>query len=115
MKQIYNIILTALTIAMLLLLTFAKLNEFGNWVDLTKYQDVINIVSSYGPIVLVCLFAFGSLFGRVLSKVFFVIILLLLIVFTVSMFFPEWVGSLFKKASNPDESTIFITMLKHIM
>ena len=29
MKQIYNIILTALTIAMLLLLTFAKLNEFG--------------------------------------------------------------------------------------
>ena len=58
MKQIFNVILTALTIAMLALLTFAKLNEIGGWVDLTKYQDVINIVSSYGPRVLVCFFAF---------------------------------------------------------
>jgi len=45
--------------------------------------------------VLLCLFAFGSLFGRIMSKIFFVILLLLLIVFTVSMFAPQWLTSLF--------------------
>lgn len=103
MKQLYNGILTILTIAMLALLTFAKLNEIGNWVDLSAYKDVISIVNTYGPMVLVCLFAFGSLFGRVLSKVLFVIILLLLIAFSIAMFAPNWVSSIIKKSD-----TIFI-------
>ncbi len=99
MKQLYNAILTILTIAMLALLTFAKLNEAGNWVDLSKYKDVISIVSTYGPMVLVCLFAFGSLFGKVLSKILFIIILLLLIVFSIAMFAPEWVSSILGKSN----------------
>lgn len=99
MKQVYNFVLTLLTIAMLAILTFAKLNEFGGWVDLTSYQTSINLISTYGPMVLVCLFAFGSLFGKVLSKVLFVLILLLLVVFSVVMFAPDWVSSLFDKST----------------
>lgn len=110
MKQLYNAILTILTIAMLALLTFAKLNEAGNWVDLSKYKDVISIVSTYGPMVLVCLFAFGSLFGRVLSKILFIIILLLLIVFSISMFAPEWVSSILGKSN--ETSALFLLAFK---
>lgn len=94
MKQIYNIVLTILTIAMLALLTFAKLNETAEWVDLSAYTDIIAMVSAYGPMVLVCLFAFGSLFGRVLSKILFVVILLLLVAFSIAMFAPQWVSSI---------------------
>lgn len=97
MKQVYNAILTFLTIAMLALLTFAKLNETANWVDMSAYTDIISIISAYGPMVLLCLFAFGSLFGKVLSKILFVVIFLLLIVFTIAMFAPSWVASLFNK------------------
>ncbi len=99
MKQLYNVILTILTIAMLVLLTFSKLNETANWVDLSAYASVISVIGSYGPMVLLCLFAFGSLFGRVLSKILFVIIVLLLIAFSVAMFAPEWVASLFGNTS----------------
>lgn len=99
MKQLYNVILTILTIAMLALLTFSKLNESANWVDLSAYASVISVIGAYGPMVLLCLFAFGSLFGKVLSKILFVIIVLLLIAFSVAMFAPEWVASLFGSAS----------------
>ena len=99
MKQIYNFVLTILTIAMLALLTFAKLNESGNWVDLSNYQTAINYIADYGPMVLLCLFAFGGLIGKILvSKIFFVVILLLLIIFTVSMFAPEWIVSIIGRA-----------------
>ena len=89
MKKLYNAILTILTIAMLALLTFSKINQSTNWVDLSAYSDIISVISSYGPMVLLCLFAFGSLFGKIMSKIFFVIILILLIAFTVAMFAPQ--------------------------
>lgn len=97
MKQVYNAILTFLTIAMLALLTFSKLNETANWVDMSAYTEIISVISTYGPMVLLCLFAFGSLFGRVLSKILFVVILLLLIAFSVAMFAPDWIASIFNK------------------
>ncbi len=96
MKKVYDLVLTLLTIAMLALLTFSKLNETGNWVDLTQYQKFIKYISEYGPIVLLCLFAFGGLIGKVLiSKIIFIIILILLVVFTISMFAPDWLVSVF--------------------
>lgn len=95
MKKVYNGILTILTIAMLLFLTFAKINQTTNWVDLTGYASIISVISSYGPMVLLCLFAFGSLFGKIMSKIFFVIILLLLIVFTIAMFAPQVFTTIF--------------------
>lgn len=95
MKKVFHGILTLLTIAMLALLTFAKLNESMNWVDLSAYTQVIAVVGSYGPMVLLCLFAFGSLFGKIMSKIFFVIILLLLIVFTIAMFAPQVFTTIF--------------------
>lgn len=95
MKKIYNIVLTVLTIAMLVFLTFAKLNEGMAWVDLSAYETFISVLSSYGPMVLLCLFAFGSLFGKIMSKIFFVIILILLIVFTITMFAPQVFTSMF--------------------
>ena len=95
MKKVYNAILTILTIAMLALLTFARLNENMNWTDLSAYANIIAIISSYGPIVLLCLFAFGSLFGKIMSKIFFVIIVLLLIAFTIAMFAPQVFTSIF--------------------
>ena len=95
MKKIYTAVLTILTIAMLALLTFAKINESVNWVDLSAYTNIIAIVGSYGPMVLLCLFAFGSLFGKIMSKIFFVIIVLLLIAFTLAMFVPQVFTSIF--------------------
>ena len=102
MKQLYTFILTALTIAMLALLTFAKLNQTAGWVDLSAYQTAITYISEYGPMVLLCLFAFGGLISKVLlSKIFFVIVLLLLIVFTISMFAPEWITSIIGTQTPP--------------
>lgn len=95
MKQVYNFVLTLLTMAMLALLTFAKINETTNWVDLSAYTEIIAVISAYGPMVLLCLFAFGSLFGKIMSKIFFVIIVLLLIAFTIAMFFPNVITNIF--------------------
>lgn len=95
MKQVYNFVLTILTMAMLAFLTFAKINETTNWVDLSAYTDIIAVISAYGPMVLLCLFAFGSLFGKIMSKIFFVIIVLLLVAFTIAMFFPDVVNNIF--------------------
>ncbi len=97
MKKFINIILTILTIAMLAFLTFAKINESAHWVDLSAYTDIISVISSYGPIVLLCMYAFGGLFGKVMSKILFIVILLLLIVFTIAMFAPNWISSIFNK------------------
>lgn len=95
MKQVYNFVLTILTMAMLAFLTFAKINETTCWVDLSAYTDIIAVISTYGPMVLLCLFAFGSLFGKIMSKIFFIIIVLLLVAFTISMFFPDVVNNIF--------------------
>lgn len=95
MKKIFNAVLTILTICMLALLTFAKLNESMNWVDLSAYTQIIAVIGNYGPMVLLCLFAFGSLFGKIMSKIFFVIILLLLIIFTIAMFAPQVFTTIF--------------------
>lgn len=103
MKNVYHFILTLLTVAMLALLTFAKINEITNWTDLSAYQSTITMISTYGPMVLVCLFAFGSLFGKALSKLLFVILVLLLIAFSIAMFAPQWIESIFKSTQ-----TIFL-------
>ena len=101
MKKIYNAVLTILTIAMLVLLTFSKLNESMNWVDMSAYASIVAIIADYGPMVLLCMFAFGSLFGKIMSKIFFVIILLLLIAFTVAMFAPQVFTTIFGGATPP--------------
>ncbi len=100
MKKIYYLVLTLLTIAMLALLTFARLNETGGWVDLTPYAVAIGYISEYGPMVLLCLFAFGGLIGKVLlSKIFFVLILILLVVFTVAIFAPDFIVNIIGKGT----------------
>lgn len=95
MKQIYNLVLTILTIIMLVFMTFYKLNVSGNWVDFSGYEEAINIVFNYGPMVLLCLFAFGSLFGRIMSKIFFILIAILLVIFSIAMFAPDVIAGLF--------------------
>ena len=95
MKKMYHFVLTILTIAMLAILTFNKLNQFGNWVDLSQFQVALDYLWSYGPIVLLCLFAFGSLFGKIMSKILFVLITLLLVVFSLTIFAPELIASIF--------------------
>ncbi len=97
MKKTYNLILTILTILLLLFMSFTKLNAFANWVDLSASQGVINVVCSYGPMVLLCLFAFGSI---MISKFLFIMVLILLIVFTVCMFAPGWIASVFGGGSS---------------
>lgn len=101
MKEMLNFILTILTVAMFALLTFAKLNEFANWVDLTKFQTAINIVASYGPMVLLCGFAFGGMFGRAVSKIMFIVIVLLLVVFGVAIFAPDFIANIFGSGTTP--------------
>lgn len=95
MKKFFNIILVLLTIGMLALLSFNKINMTTNWVDLSAYQTAIGYVAEYGPMVLVCLFAFGSLVGKVLSKILFIIIILLLIIFSITTFAPNWISAIF--------------------
>ena len=100
MKKWYHFVLTMLTIAMLALVTFNKINSIGNWVDLSNYQALIDSIWQYGPIVLLCMFAFGSLFGKIASKVFGIIIVILLILFTICMFAPDLIVGIF--GSNPE-------------
>lgn len=95
MKKVFHLVLTILTIALLAFLSFAKLNTVFNWVDLTGAEGFINVLGSFGPVFLLCLFAFGSLFGKIAAKILFVVILLLLLIFTVSMFAPQWLASIF--------------------
>lgn len=96
MKKIYNIILTILTIAILVLVTFNKLNQIANWVDMSAYQDIINTIWSYGPVVLMCLFAFGGMLGKMLlSKILFVVVIIILVIFSITMFAPQLIANIF--------------------
>lgn len=97
MKKIYNLVLTVLTILLLLFISFTKLNASAHWVDMSAYQGFIDVVCSYGPMVLLCLFAFGSI---LISKFLFIIVLILLVVFTVCMFAPDWIASVFGGSSS---------------
>lgn len=101
MKETLNFVLTILTVAMFALLTFAKLNEFAHWVDLSNYQKLIGYVASYGPMVLLCGFAFGGMFGRAVSKILFIFIVLLLVVFGIAIFAPNLVASIFGSGTTP--------------
>lgn len=98
-RKVYYFVLTLLTILMLLLLVFSKVNEVTNWVDMSKYEKVVGYVSLYGPILLLCLFAFGSLFGKLMSKILFILILLLLVAFSITLFAPDLISKIFKPAS----------------
>ena len=92
MKKIYNLVLTVVTIILLIFISFTKLNASANWVDFTGIEWLINIICNYGPMVMLCLFAFGSM---IMSKFLFIIILVLLLVFSVCMFAPDWLASVF--------------------
>lgn len=96
MKKVYNFVLIVLTIALLSLMIFTNINNITNWVDLSSHANLIGYITSYGPVILLCLFAFGKVFGKMLlSKIIFVVILLLLIIFTISTFAPDWISSIF--------------------
>ena len=97
MKKMYNLVLTILTIMLLLFMSFNKLNAAAHWVDMSACQGFIDVVCSYGPIVLLCLYAFGSI---LISKFLFIIVLILLIIFTVCMFAPNWLASVFGGGSS---------------
>ena len=98
-KRIYYFILSVLTVALLAIMTFNRLNLIGDWIDLTQYGDLIDYATAWGPMILLCLFAFGSLFGKLLSKILFVFLLLLLVVFTLSVFAPDLITSIIKPAA----------------
>ena len=96
MKKVFNIILTILTIALLALVTFNKLNQTANWVDLSAYQEIINFLWQFGPIVIMTLFAFGTFIAKMLVyKILFVFVALLLAAFTIAMVAPELIANLF--------------------
>ena len=95
MKNIFNFILTILTILLLVLMIYTRLNLNAKWVDLSSYQHVIDICINYGPMVLLCLFAFGSLLVKFLAhKIIFIVVVVLLAVFTISYFAPELITSI---------------------
>jgi len=95
-KKLYYAILTILSIVVLGLITFCKINDLAKFVDLTEYKHIIEPIINYGPIILMSFFAFGGLFGKVLSKILFVVIVLLLIILIVSIFAPDFVRGIFK-------------------
>ena len=103
-RRLYYFVLSCLTIAMLALLSFASINNLTHWVDLTAYGKIIEYVSSFGPIILVCLFAFASLFGKIMSKILFIVLLVLLIVFALCIFAPNVITSIFAGST----STVFL-------
>ena len=43
MKKIYNLVLIILTVLLVALMTFAKLNAIGEWVDLSQYDKMFMI------------------------------------------------------------------------
>lgn len=95
MKKAYHLILTIITIALLVLVTFNQINSATGWVDLGNYQTAIDYAWKYGPVAIMCLFAFGNLFGKIASKVMFILITILLIIFTITMFAPGVVTAIF--------------------
>ena len=103
-RRLYYFVLSCVTIAMLALLSFASINNLTHWVDLSAYGQIIEYVGKFGPIVLVCLFAFASLFGKLMSKILFVVLLLLLVVFALCIFAPNIITSLFAGTT----STVFL-------
>ena len=99
MKKMYYVVLTILTVALLIFMSFVKVNSFTNWVDFSSVKTLIDIVCGYGPMVMLCLFAFG---GIVFSKTLFILVLILLVVFTVCNFAPLWIASIFGANGNSD-------------
>ena len=92
MKKSFNLLLTVITIIMLIFISFAKLNEATNWVDFGDMQWLVDAICAYGPLLLLCLYAFQSI---IISKILFVVIVILLIVATACMFAPDWLSSIF--------------------
>lgn len=92
MKKIYYAVLTILTIALLIFMSFVKVNSFTNWVDFSGVKTLIDIICGYGPMVILCLFAFGKIF---FSKILFIFVLVLLVIFTICNFAPSWIASIF--------------------
>ena len=93
-KRLYYFVLSLLTFVLIALMTFVRVNAITNWVDLSQFETPISYVTAWGPMVLLCLFAFGSLFGKLLSKIIFVLLILLLVVFSISVFAPELISKI---------------------
>lgn len=92
MRKTYNLVLTVMTIVMLIFISFVKLNDATNWVNFGEMQWFVDAICAYGPMVMLCLFAFQSI---IFSKLLFIIIIILLIVATICMFAPDWLASIF--------------------
>jgi len=93
--KFYRGTLTVLSVVLLALITFYHLNELINFVNISQYKHIIKPIVNFGPIVIMCFFAFGGLFGRVLSKILFTFIVILLIILIVAIFAPNFVQKMF--------------------
>ena len=93
--KFYHGVLTIISIVLLALITFYHLNELINIVNISEYKHIIKPIINYGPILIMCLFAFSGLFGRVLSKILFTVIVILLIILIVSLCAPNFIQKIF--------------------
>ena len=99
MKKFYYGVLSIIAMLILAVITFNTINNYAHWVDLTQYAEIILYITIYGPIITMSMFALGGLFGKILSKIFFVVIILMLIVLAISIFAPNWLTKIFNGAN----------------
>lgn len=91
MRKNYHLILAVLTVILLIFMCVFKLNSWAYWFDMGDFTPIGEAICNVGPILLLCCFAFGGL----ISKFLIIIIAILLVIFAVCFFAPQWIGSIF--------------------
>ena len=91
MKKAYFFVLTVLTTIFVIGLAVLKVNEVcGNalFAFSESAQYWVNLIADYGALILLCMFAFGGLAGKVIKFILIAVIILALLIFILTLVAP---------------------------
>lgn len=97
-KKLYFWILTLVTTVFVIGLALLKINEVcGNSLFSipTEYQKIVDYIVDYGAMVLLCMFAFGGLAGRIVKFIVIFVLVIALIIFIIAAAAPTWLQGIF--------------------
>lgn len=109
MKNFYYKILTLLTFVLMLALVFFKVNDIAHFVDTSSIAVLQNFLTTYCPLILLCMFAFVNVVAKWLKTLLAIAIVLIILVFVIATFKPEWIEKLFNKQT--EETARFLLNL----
>ena len=97
MKNFYYKVLTLLTFVLMLALAFFKVNDIVGFVDVSSIAVLQNFVTTYCPLLLLCMFAFVNVVAKWLKTILAIAIVLIIVIFVIATFKPELIEAIFSR------------------